>query len=919
MKHTSLPLLAGVFAFGCLACQAEVPTTGSTATDVGFPSDAFAGDSSANVPPAVYPTDDAPPVVVLASPTAGSQLTGQTVLVSGVASDDVGVAAISIAAGANLPRAAQTINWRTGAFESPVALGPGPQTIVVTVWDIAGNTATASVDVVVDLGTDNAPPTVAITSPQDGFTSAFGTVLLRGTTSDDLGVASVEVRVNDGSSAVAGTDDQFATWAYSAPLLPGVENTITVTARDSAGRTAIATITGTTSVIADDAPPEVTIEAPADGEETDADAIVVRGTARDPSGITSVDVRVGNGAYQGAASSDGFATWQRTVPLLPGENIIKVRARDGSGLQATTEVRVVNTSGELWGPARTYTLSWTAPSHESSALTVNRTGMQQLIPEAIAKELVMLELDLRPLMTSAANAIRNGCGSGWETKDRSDNCPPSWGQPEKNLYRLLTMTPANVNVDGTSIEGLSELASILSAIGLLDTFGEILAATLGIPETGLIVDSEAVVDALLADLIGTHPNARPDGLVDVTMWDAMRDMETLASRFDAVGDHPGFLDTTFGTTYAQVLSDDFTMTLVAKSNLHWHDGVDFGVGKAYLATIADTTGPTFDDVVEFDFLGEETFQVTGLVDAPVVDMTFKAEENDAWIPIGTSMNPMPRGNSSVWELPKWELEYVLADASFRFYKDHRGGCSYCSGSSSGALLFEDPIFGLDEAELVVGEQGYDKGLDGELEHFDHIDPNPAGWLRIWTLANLGTPPEPQYVWDMILEVAERRLLDGGVDQGEGGVLFPLHDIPVGLTGDEVKAAVRPVLEGQKSKLSEMLLGDYRQSAGAIDFYFARGSDGAFRLYFVRPGDPVPDGATTHTKPGFFSDEALTNKVSSTADGGSGDTTHEKLTLGPEPQTVYCQDGSGKTFRVQVSASEGPSVDVTLRELLGGTP
>jgi hypothetical protein len=427
---------------------------------------------------------------------------------------------------------------------------------------------------------------------------------------------------------------------------------------------------------------------------------------------------------------------------------------------------------------------------------------------------------------------------------------------------------------------------------------------------------------MIDNVLATHPNVLPGARMPVTMEDALTDMTTLAPRFDAVPGHPGFLDSVFGGTYSQVLLDDFEMTMVATSNLHWHDGVDLASGKAYLAIVNDKTGPTFDDVLEFDFLSPATFQVSGIAANPTVDMVFRLFEDDAWISVGDSRTPLPKGNGAAWALDPWELEYVFADASFRDYQDHRVGCDLCLGASSGALLYE--ALGIDEAEIVVGRAGYDKdpflgGPDGKPENFPTISPNPAGWMRIWTLFGLGSPPAPQYVWDMILEVAERRLLDGGVTQGEGDVRFPLTDIPVGVTGAQLRAATRPVLEGQKSKLSALLLGDYNETAQALDFYLARGADQALYLTFVHPSDPVPAGVATHAKPGFFADEALTQKISTTAAGTSGDALHEKLAVTAAEQTVYCADNGGLVYRIKVGPATAASVALTLRHFIGPLP
>ena len=35
--------------------------------------------------------------------------------------------------------------------------------------------------------------------------------------------------------------------------------------------------------------------------------------------------------------------------------------------------------------------------------------------------------------------------------------------------------------------------------------------------------------------------------------------------------------------------------------------------------------------------------------------------------------------------------------------------------------------------------------------------NPAGWSTDWTALNIGSPPEDQYLWELILEVGQRAL------------------------------------------------------------------------------------------------------------------------------------------------------------------
>lgn len=913
--------LLSVFALagGGLGCQTDVPAaSGSIGVDADpgadLPGEGDGGGEGPGPIEVVYPDEDSAPVVTITEPAGADAVSveGASLVIRGTAVDDTGIAALVVEVPPNVALPAPLPDAK-GHFEIEVALGYGAQTVSVLAYDISGNVGEDSVVVERPAPAgDDAPPTLILQTPEDAFEIATPTVAVQGSASDDTGVVSVTVKVGDGPELMAETGDHFASFYRETPLIPGVTNVITVTATDASGKTTTVVRSGSTTSLGDLEPPMITITKPADGASTAEDSVTVEGTASDASGILNVQLRVGDGPYQAVSSDDGFATWSATAFLSPGTNVIKARATDNAGLITVTEIEVANTSGEDWSDPVTLTLNWSPADYPVSTLILDKSGLSELIPEGIAGQLVMLELDVRPLMVDALDIIRNACGTGWWADGFSPNCPPGWAAPEVNLWRLVTMTPANANVEGTSIQGMKELADVLATFGLIDDFDVILAAALGIDIHDTFVSSEGVVDALVEGVVGTHPNALEGGFIPVTMLDAMKDMATLAPRFDAVAFHPGFLDSVTGSTYSEVLTDAFEMKMVATSNLHWHDGVALSKSdKAYLALLADDTGPTYEDVVEFDFLSPDTFEVSGVAEDPVVDMVFKIIEYDEWVPVGTSRWPLPRGNGLAWDLDPWLLEPVFADAAFRDYEDHRAGCDYCSGASEGALLYE-AFLGIDETEIVIGRQGY-----GDPEHFEVLDPNPPGWMRIWTLFGLGSPPADQYVWDMILEVAERRLLDGGVVQGEGDVRFELTGIDVGLTGDQIKEAVRPILEEQKSKLSDLLLGDYKESASALDFYLVRGVDGALYLFFVDPDDPVPAGTAGHPFKGFYEDADLKKKVSTTESMGSGDTEHEKIKLGDVGQTVYCKDAQEQLHRIQIAPVGATSVDVTVRRWIGG--
>jgi DNA-binding beta-propeller fold protein YncE len=83
-------------------------------------------------------------------------------------------------------------------------------------------------------------------------------------------------------------------------------------------------------------PPAVSVTFPHVGGFTDADSIVVRGTAS--SSIALQGVEVGGVA---ATSADGFSTWQAVVPLALGENLLAAQATDALGGQNATSTVTV--------------------------------------------------------------------------------------------------------------------------------------------------------------------------------------------------------------------------------------------------------------------------------------------------------------------------------------------------------------------------------------------------------------------------------------------------------------------------------------------------------------------------------------------------------------------------------------------------
>ncbi|MBK6918253.1 MAG: hypothetical protein IPH07_12725 [Deltaproteobacteria bacterium] len=548
-----------------------------------------------------------------------------------------------------------------------------------------------------------------------------------------------------------------------------------------------------------------------------------------------------------------------------------------------------------FGPEQTFELRLNDDLPPPLVLDMSRDEVAELFGDR-ADEVLLLELDSSVLLTEALEQIKDACGQFWREDDPNPDHDCSltplgqtfvgpdgtWrSSAEYALVRILTMTPANVVVEGTSSEGLQGLSD---ALGIGGGYGQILADALGIPRTSPVVSTAGLVQSFKENFVASHPNVGASGKLSITLADALSDLATLADRYGPVGDHPGIVDPSFVPSGA-VLGPDFHMRAVAQSNLQLCDGIDADAGKGFISVIADKTGPTYEDELEFDFTNPADFELGGLIDNPTVDLRFRTTETVGFVPSCLGDPPCqdnapgsPQGGSSVWGLDPWLLEYNVTAGARNDYIDR---------TFLGGYLFNT-------AHVLIGQGG-----------------NPPGWVEYDIPLNLGSPPDPQYVWETILEVAQVALHEtpyASIPEGQANVAFTLFDVPVGITGPEAAQAVRPYLQEQASVLSDFLLGDYKKNNDPVDFYYRRAEGGVPYLFFVNEKD-LPDGQPyAYGNPGFFDDPALTQKRSSTQVAGVGDTTHEKLALVDGVTTVYFQDDGGITWRARF---ELPTDDDTI--------
>jgi hypothetical protein len=570
---------------------------------------------------------------------------------------------------------------------------------------------------------------------------------------------------------------------------------------------------------------------------------------------------------------------------------------------------------------------YTLKFHEKNLpleLNMERDEVRALLG-AISDDVVLLQLDPVDLLRNVLTAVKTACGTDWRNDVRNpvydcDLTPlgrtfsrpgQPWQQsPEFAMVRLLTMTPANVIVGGSSLALMQALAEIGRIEG---GFSQILADSLGIARTAEIVPDDVAVYSLKANLLGSHPNTTPDGRLEITLGDVLDDLRPLAQKLgpyaagpgEDTGSHPGVLDPD-AMPVGRLLGPEFRMHIVAESNLRVLDGIKAGLsaegrGQENLVLLYDDDREPATTPLRFNFADPSTFEITGLFDEPTVDLDFRILEHDKYVnsclgeESGCQRNlpGRPASPDSVWAVAPWTLEYIVADAARVRYAERRVRLCY--------------INCLAEVEIGQGEA-------------------PAGWAHFGLPFDLG--PADQYIWELLSEVVQVNLhradLAGEVGEGQpdtrpegaANVAFAVRDVPVGLTGEDCAERVRPMLVRQAGAVSDFLFGDYRARSGDVDFAFRREADGRFVLQFLAAEDLPPGTEYRHRNPGFFADAALSTKVSRTEAPGFADTTHEKLVVVPREQTVFIEDADGRRFRVRVfgSFAGDPQVDVALLEV-----
>jgi serine protease AprX len=198
-------------------------------------------------------------------------------------------------------------NWTVTVRAYNVPMGPQPFALVV-----AGQAGSGPADT---------PPSVQITSPPDGA-DVSGTVDITADASDDVGVAQVEFLVDGTSIGVDTTSPWGLSWD-TATVTAGA-HVIRAIASDTVGQTAESMVTVNVPVA--DAPPTVTLTAPASGA-TLSGTVTVTADASDDVGVAQVEFLV-DGASIGVATTAPWAMSWDTTTVADGLHTVQVVATD---------------------------------------------------------------------------------------------------------------------------------------------------------------------------------------------------------------------------------------------------------------------------------------------------------------------------------------------------------------------------------------------------------------------------------------------------------------------------------------------------------------------------------------------------------------------------------------------------------------
>ena len=551
-------------------------------------------------------------------------------------------------------------------------------------------------------------------------------------------------------------------------------------------------------------------------------------------------------------------------------------------------------AGPTFGDAQTFTLAL-PPAPSPVSIVLDKPKLNSVITATEQQQLVLRNVDPAPAISTTLATLVNQCGTGWQFDNPSPNYDCSatgwvgfggdWHTSgEYHLVKLLTLTPANTSLTGTTVQSLVDIAS---SLGIGGGAQQMLSDLLGIARTTVLTRQADYVTAFISNVVATHPNT-PAGTLPLRFYDAMNNMTPWSALLGPIGGgHAGIIDTAAPPS-AQVLGANFSITANGTSNVRPHQGVVLGplsASAGTLAAIVDITGPSYTDPAELA-LDAASLVVSTLPATATVTPRFQVKEQASYISACTTSSAFCATGSAVWAKPAWSLERLVTTVAKSRWMT-RANIDIC--------------YVLCGAEDTMGYNG-----------------DPAGWMQFHTTFGVGNPPPAHYVWEMVDELEQVTVHRDGqtvIAEGQANIGWK-SPLDVTVSSSTLATVVAPALASHASQIATLAAGNWQAGNADVDLYLRAGEDGSVQLWFPTPSDPRPSAAYPYTSVGFFDDVALSVKASATSIAGTSDTAHEKLVLAPGTRVVYAQAATGATWRVSVTyAASGTTAVVEVAPLL----
>ena len=215
---------------------------------------------------------------------------------------------------------------------------------------------------------DTTPPAVSLTAPADAATVSGNAVTVSATASDNVGVTSVQFKLDGVNLGAADTASPYS-MVWNTTTAANGSHSLTAVASDAAGNTTTAT-TVTVTVNNDTTPPTVSMTAPADAATVSGTTVTVSATAADAVAVTGVQFKL-DGANLGAeVTTAPYSVVWDTTPIVNGSHALTAVARDAAGNTATaTAVTVTVNNVDSTAPI----VSMTAPAASATVSGTNVT------------------------------------------------------------------------------------------------------------------------------------------------------------------------------------------------------------------------------------------------------------------------------------------------------------------------------------------------------------------------------------------------------------------------------------------------------------------------------------------------------------------------------------------------------------------